>query len=391
MNDFCAMKGIRREFSVARTPQQNGVAERRNRTLIEAARTMLVDSKLPITFWAKAINTACYVQNRALVVKPYNKTPYKLFRGRTPTLSFMRPFGCHVIFLNTLDHLDKFDGKANEGYFVRYSMNSKAFRVHNIITRRVEESLHIEFLENKPIVAGAGPKWLLDIHMLTKSMNYVLVIAGINSDDFSGTKDSIGADDPKMPGLETIATYDDFEEEADFTNLESSIHVSHTLTTRTHKNHPLNSVYEEKTHKDLNTCLFACFLSQIEPTRLAKALSDPAWDKKAIGTKWVFKNKKDERGIVIKNKVRLVAHGHTQEEGIDYDEVFAPIARIEAIRLFLAYASFMGFMVYQMDVKGAFLYGRIKEEVYVCQPPGFEDSNHPDKVYIVVKALYGLH
>ncbi|GJV08610.1 putative ribonuclease H-like domain-containing protein [Tanacetum coccineum] len=112
---------------------------------------------------------------------------------------------------------------------------------------------------------------------------------------------------------------------------------------------------------------------------------------RAIGTKWVYRNKKDERGIVIRNKARLVAQGHTQEEGIDYDEVFAPVARIEAIRMFLAYASYMGFMVYQMDVKSAFLYGQIEEEVYVCQPPGFEDPDHPDKVYKVVKALYGLH
>ncbi|GKC86465.1 putative ribonuclease H-like domain-containing protein [Tanacetum coccineum] len=113
--------------------------------------------------------------------------------------------------------------------------------------------------------------------------------------------------------------------------------------------------------------------------------------KHAIGTKWVYRNKNDERGIVVRNKARLVAPGYTQEEGIDYDEVFAPVARIEAIRLLLAYASFMGFIVYQMDVKSAFLYGTIKEEVYVCQPPSFEDLQFPDKVYKVEKALYGLH
>nr|GEV24493.1 hypothetical protein [Tanacetum cinerariifolium] len=322
---------------------------------------------------AKAVNTACYVQNKALVVKPHNKTPYELFRGRTPALSFMRPFGCHVTILNTSDHLGNFDGKADE---------------------------------------GAGPEWMFDINMLTKSMNYVPIIAGINFDDFASTKDSIGAgksnmetistqdyifmplskdgsplsdsspkissdaekkhdeisdkecralnelnyafenlnteylDDLKMPGLETIATYDDSEEGADFTNLESSIHASPTPTTRTHKNHPL-----KETHEDLNTCLFARFLSQIEPIRVAKALSDSAWGKKAIGTKWVFRKKKDKRGIVIKNKAR----------------------------------------VYQMDVKSAFIYGWIEKEVYVCQPPGFEDPDHPDKVYKVVKALYGLH
>ncbi|GKA06988.1 putative ribonuclease H-like domain-containing protein [Tanacetum coccineum] len=113
--------------------------------------------------------------------------------------------------------------------------------------------------------------------------------------------------------------------------------------------------------------------------------------KRAIGTKWILKNKKDARGIVIRNKARLVAQGHRQEEGIDYDEVFAPVARIKAIRLFLAYASFIGFMVYQMDVKSAFLYGKIEEEVYVTQPKGFVDPKHPKKVYKVVKALYGLH
>ncbi|GKD52825.1 retrovirus-related pol polyprotein from transposon TNT 1-94 [Tanacetum coccineum] len=138
----------------ARTPQQNGVAERRNRILIKATKTMLVYSKLPTTFWAEAINTACYVQNRVLVVKPHNKTPYELFHGRTPTLSFMTPFRCHVTILNTIDHLGKFDGKANEGFFVGYSLNSKAFRVFNSKTRIVEENLHIRFSESTPNAVG---------------------------------------------------------------------------------------------------------------------------------------------------------------------------------------------------------------------------------------------
>ncbi|GJS74732.1 ribonuclease H-like domain-containing protein [Tanacetum coccineum] len=192
-SEFCEKKGIKKEFSIARTPQQNRVAERRNRTLIVAARTMLVDSKLPTTFWAESVNTACYVQNRVLVVKPHNKTPYELFRGRTPALSFMRPFGYHVTILNTLDYLGKFNRKSDEGFFVRYSMNSKAFRVYNIRTRKVEENLHIRFLEDKPIIAGDGPKWLFDIDVLTKSMNYVPVVAGTNSNDLVGTEESIGA------------------------------------------------------------------------------------------------------------------------------------------------------------------------------------------------------
>ncbi|GKA79415.1 putative ribonuclease H-like domain-containing protein [Tanacetum coccineum] len=389
-------KGIKREFSVA---------ERRNRTLIKAARTMSADSKLPTTFWAEAVNTVCYVQNRVIIVKPHNKTPYELFRGITPALNFMRPFRCHVTILNTLDHLGKFDGKSDDGFFVGYSLTSKAFRVYNIRTRKVEENLHIRFLENKPIVIGDGPKWLFNIDSLTKSMNYVPVVTGTNSNDFAGLEECNGAEST----LE--ATHADLfgdEIEMDMSNLTASYQVPTTPNTRIHKDHSLDHVivdiqsgvqtrgmtkktnkhgfisvvYEEKTHEDLHTCLFAYFLSQEEPKRITKALS-----KRAIGTKWIFKNKKDERGIITRNKARLVAQGYTQEEGIDYDEVFAPVARIEAIRLFLAYASFMGFMVYQMDVKSAFLNGTIEEKVYVCQPLGFEDPDYPDKVYRVVKAL----
>nr|GFA83433.1 hypothetical protein [Tanacetum cinerariifolium] len=190
MNDFRSQKGIKREFSNARTPQQNGVAERRNRTLIEAARTMLVDAKLLVTFRAEAVNTACYIQNRVLVNKSQNKTPYELFNGRTPAIGFLKPFGCHVMILNTLDNLGKFEVKRDEGYFIGYSMSSKAFRVFNKRTRRVKEKLHVEFLENKAFEKGAGLNWLFDIDSLTKSMNYVPVDAGTKSTNFLGTKDA---------------------------------------------------------------------------------------------------------------------------------------------------------------------------------------------------------
>ncbi|GKC25788.1 putative ribonuclease H-like domain-containing protein [Tanacetum coccineum] len=193
MNQFCEIKGIKREFSVARTPQQNGVAERKNRTLIEAARTMLVDSKLPTTFWAEAVNTACYVLNRVLVIKPHNKTPYELIRGRPPLIDFMKPFGCPVTILNTRDHLGKFDGKADEGYFVGYSVVSKAMRVFNKRTRIVEETLNIRFLENSPNVKGNGPDWLFDVDSLSISMNYVPVVAGNKTNGIAGTKDNIVA------------------------------------------------------------------------------------------------------------------------------------------------------------------------------------------------------
>ncbi|GKE29900.1 putative ribonuclease H-like domain-containing protein [Tanacetum coccineum] len=131
--------------------------------------------------------------------------------------------------------------------------------------------------------------------------------------------------------------------------------------------------------------------NHVEPKKQVWTLVDLPYGKRAIGTKWIYKNKKDERGIMVRNKARLIAQGYTQEEEINYDEVFAPVARIEANRLFLAYALFKDFVVYQIDVKSVFLYGKIEEEVYVCQPLGFEDLEFPNSVYKIEKALYGLH
>nr|GEW72285.1 hypothetical protein [Tanacetum cinerariifolium] len=189
-------------------------------------------------------------------------------------------------------------------------------------------------------------------------------------------------DDLDMPGLEDIIYSDDEDvvgAEADFNNLKPSILVSPILTTSIHKDHPISQIMGD--------------LSLTTQTRsMTRAVKDQGGLSQMFGNDFhTCMNKKDKRGIVIKNKARLVAQGHTQEDEFDYEEVFAPVVRIEAIQLFLAYASFMGFMVYQMDVKSAFLYGTIKEEVYVCQPSGFEDPDHLDKVYKVVKALYGLH
>ncbi|GKD60099.1 retrovirus-related pol polyprotein from transposon TNT 1-94 [Tanacetum coccineum] len=190
MNEFCGKKGIKREFSVARTPQQNGVAERKNRTLIEAARTMIADSLLPIPFWVEAVNTACYVLNKVLVTKPQHKTSYELLLGRPPSISFMRPFGCPLTILNTLDPLGKFDGKSDEGYLLGYSTISKDFRVYNKRTKRVEENMHIDFLEYQPNVAGIGPDWMFDLDFLTNTMNYIPVSVENQVNVDAGTQES---------------------------------------------------------------------------------------------------------------------------------------------------------------------------------------------------------
>ncbi|GKB77052.1 putative ribonuclease H-like domain-containing protein, partial [Tanacetum coccineum] len=465
-------------------------------TQIEAARTMLADSFLPNTFWAKLVSTACYVLNRVLVTKTQNKTPYELITGKIPIISYIRPFGCHVTILNTIDHLGKFEEKSDEGFLVGYSLNSKAFRVYNLETKRVEENLHINFLENKPNVAGKGPNWLFDLDYLTDSMNYQVVTAENKANKNCWTQKklyhSAGAaratstntintvstpistaspsnvfsaggpdlnnndqDDSQRPALKDIydnpsdgiftnASYDDEGAVTDFTNLETTVNVSHIPTSRIHSIHPTTQILGDPTsavqirskvhksfgahafvsyiqkqrrnnHKDFQQCLFACFPSQIKPKKISQALKDESWvdaiqeellqfkiqkvwimvdfpfGKRAIGTKWVYRNKKDKRGVVVRNKARLIVQGYRQEEGIDYDEVFAPVDMIEAIKIFLAFAYYMGFIVYQMDVKSAFLYGTIDEEVYVSQPPSFVDPKFPKKVYKVVKALYGLH
>ncbi|GJS98487.1 putative ribonuclease H-like domain-containing protein [Tanacetum coccineum] len=325
------------------------------------------------------------------------------FGGRNPTLSFMRPFGCPITILNTIDHLGKFNRKADEGFFVGYSANSKAFRVFNSRTRIVEENLHVQFSENSSNIAGSGPNWLFDTDSLTKSMNYKLVVTGNQSNGNASTKACEDAgkasmeisspdvgfkpsreDEKKVtkePGKEGGDSSNDQAKDDNINNTNNVNAVSSTV------NVLALEVYDDEdvgAEADMN--IFRCFGFMPVWT-----LVDLPNGKRAIGTKWVYRNNKDERGIVIKNKARLVAQGYTQEEGIDYDEVFAPVARIEAIRLFLAYAAFKDFVMYQMDVKSAFLYGEIEEEVYVCQPPGFEDPDFPDKVYKLEKALYGLH
>ncbi|GKE70937.1 putative ribonuclease H-like domain-containing protein [Tanacetum coccineum] len=397
----------------------------------------------------------------------------------------MRPLRCPIIILNIVDDLGKSDGKADEGFFIGYSINSKAFRVFNSRTMIVEENLHVQFSKNTPNIAGSGPKWLFDIDALTKSMNYKLVIERNQSNGNAGTKayddaskakmktvpgkdhillplwpadpllsqspksspddgfkpsgddekkvteepvkeggdsskedesndqekydnvnntNSVNAastnevnavgrkssiklpNDPNVLELEDIVYSDDDKDvgtEADMHNLDAFMPVSPILTTRIHKDHPIKQII-----KDLNsapqTRRMTKNLEEHEPKKAIHALKDPSWikamqeellqfklqevwtlvdlpnGKRDIGTKWVFRNKKDKRGIMIKNKARLVAQGYTQEEGIDYDEVFSPVPKIEAIRLFLAYASFKDFVVYQMDVKSGFLYGKIE-------------------------------
>nr|GEU50153.1 hypothetical protein [Tanacetum cinerariifolium] len=459
-------------------------------TLIEAARTMLADLLLPIPFWAEAVNTACYVQNRVLVTKPHNKTPYELLLGRTPNIGVMRLFGSPVTIFNTLDPLGKFDGKADEGFLVRYSVSSiqehfdvdkaregnvqqyvlfpiwssgskdpqntdddTTFEVKEpeFEVKEPESEVHIypgssaktkkhddktnkeakgkshielstgvqnlskeleDFFDNSTNEVNAASTTVPAIGQNSTNSSNTLSVAGPYNTVVSPTlrkstymDPSQYPNDPNMPALEDITYFDDEEDtgaEADFFNLETTITVSPIPTTRVHKDHHVTQIIgdlssatqtrsmtrmvkdqgglTQTNNEDFHTCMFSCFLSQEESKRVHQALKDPSWIKAM-----------QEKLLQFKMQNSTCSQGHTKEEGIDYEEVFAPVPRIEAIRLFLAYASFMGFMVYPMDVKSAFLYETIKEKVYVCQPSGFEDPDYLDKVYKVVKALYGLH
>ncbi|KAI3669642.1 hypothetical protein L6452_40952 [Arctium lappa] len=450
LNNFFENKGISHNFSSVRTPQQNGVAERRNRTIIEAARSMLSDSHLPTQFWAEAVNTACFTQNRSLIIKRFGKTAYELFVGRKPSISFLHIFGCQCFILNNRDQLGKFDPKADDGIFLGYSSISKAYRVFNKRRQTVEETIHVTFDEtrsanSKPIADNEELNaWMLSHYRETEPFfsNHQHSDPPVADDDpniIHPTAESTSwvSAEPlntllpsNLPSSENLSSESTQQLIADEPQSSLSINIqivdptselsNNAPAQRWTKDHPIDQILGDpdagiQTRRSSgNICLFVNFLSLIEPKKTDDALRDPNWvsamqeeltefsrnkvwnliprpsDKTVIGTKWVFRNKLDEHGTVTRNKARLVAQGYRQEEGIDYDETFAPVARLEAIRLFLAYAVYKDFIVYQMDVKSAFLNGKLNEEVYVEQPPGFYDPKHPNYVYKLDKALYGL-
>nr|GEV99265.1 putative ribonuclease H-like domain-containing protein [Tanacetum cinerariifolium] len=407
LNQFCGIKGIKREFSVPRTPHQNSIAERKNKTLIEADRTMLAYSLLPISFWDEAVNTAYYVQNRVLVTKPHKKTPYELLHGRPPSIGFMRPFGCSgPTWLFDIDSLtrtmnyqpvtagnqtnssacfqDKFDAeKAKEEINQQYVLFSvwssgstnpqnydgdAAFdgKEHDFDAKKPESEVILslsfsaqlrkhddktktEAKGKSPIESFTGYRDLSAISLRKNAAGPSNTTASPTHEKSSFIDASQLSNDPDMPELEDITYSDDENDvgvEADFNNLETSITVSPIPTTRIHKDHPVSQIIGDLSsttqkismirvikdqgglsqmfNDDFYTYMFACFLLQEEPKRKVWVLVDLPHGKRAIGTKWVYRNKKDERGIVVRNKTRLVAQGHTQEDGIDYEEVFAP-------------------------------------------------------------------
>ncbi|CAN1345666.1 Retrovirus-related Pol polyprotein from transposon TNT 1-94 [Linum perenne] len=411
---FCSSLGIQHFVSAPRTPQQNGVAERKNRALLDLSRTMLLDFNTSKRFWAEAVSTACYILNRTLIRKGLNKTPYELLKNKVPLIGYFHPFGCRCFVLNTKDKLGKFDARSCESIFLGYSSKSKAFRVFNKHTGKVEESIHVTF-DDKPqsgnlfsdedVVSSLPPSSLSPPSASTCPENSVLQ----NNQTSADSPVCHQTEQNDIPASDVPST--------------SILSETHQPPPHIQKRHPSTliladnqkrTVIRSKKFLDFIASEESALISILEPRNIKEALLDEHWilamqeelhqferamvwdlvapplNKTIIGTKWVFRNKTNEKGEVTRNKARLVAQGYSQEEGIDFDETFAPVARLEAIRILCAFASYMKFKLFQMDVKSAFLNGFIKEEVFVKQPPGFENPSFPHHVYKLKKALYGL-
>ncbi|GJT71678.1 retrovirus-related pol polyprotein from transposon TNT 1-94 [Tanacetum coccineum] len=349
--EFCNANGITHNFSTPHTPQSNDVVERKNGTLQEMSRTMLNEQSLPQKFWCNAVDTSTYILNRILIRAILGKTPYKLLRGRKPTLDYFRVFGSKCFILNTKDYLTKFDPKSYKGIFLGYSQNSKAYIILNKHTRKVKESLNVTFDET-PLPSKTSP----------------LV------DDDLDEEEAIKVTEKKNLKNDIV---------------DETLEIDEIVNIKESRNHPLENNVNEALTNDSWIVTMQEELNQFIANDVWELVPQPR-NMTIIGTKWVFRNKLDENGIVSRNKARLVAQGYNQQEGIDYDETYAPVARLESIRILLAYACALDFKLFQMDIKSAFLNGFINEEVYVAQPPGFIDFEKLDHVYKLKKALYGL-
>nr|GEX17149.1 retrovirus-related Pol polyprotein from transposon TNT 1-94 [Tanacetum cinerariifolium] len=474
INSVNARVGISHETSVGRSPWQNGVVKRRNRTLIEAARAMLIYDQALLFLWAEAVATACYTKNRSFIRLHHRKTPYELLHNKLLDLSFLHVFGAICYPTNDSENLGKLQPKDDIGIFIGYAPTKKAFWIYNKRTRRIVETIHVDFDEltvmaseqsssgpalnemtpatissglvpkpssSTPYVPPSRNDWdllfqpLFD-ELLTPPPSVdppaPVVIAPIADviplvqaeSTGSPSSTTVNQDAPLpsksqiTPETQSLVIPQDVEEDIhdiqvahmgndplfgvpilEVTSTQSSLTVSpHILVQLDHqipqpnskwtKDHPLDNIIDALTQ----SCWIEAMqeeLNEFERLKVWELVPRP--DKVMVITlKWIYKVNLDELGGILKNKARLVARGYRQEEGIDFEKSFAPVARLEAIRIFLAYAAHKNMVVYQMDVKTAFLNGNLREEVYVSQPDGFVDQDNPNRVYKLKKALYGL-
>nr|GEZ03935.1 hypothetical protein [Tanacetum cinerariifolium] len=379
------------------------VVERQNQTLVEAARTMLIFSRAPLFLWAEAIATACFTQNCSIIHRRFNKTPYELINGKKPDISFLHVFGALYYPKNDHEDIGKLGAKGDIGFFIGYYADSGAYRIYNRRIKKIMKTINVSFDE---LLAMAFEQRSSKPGL--QSMTFVQISSGL---DLTYASSTITTQQPSEGELDLLfeVMYDDYIGGQPLATgrilpaQEPQIREpSRPILTR------------NQLRSDGDMFMYALSMSTMEPKNVKKAMTDPAWidsmqeellqfkwldvwvlvpapdNIPPLTLKWLFKNKHDEEQTVIRNKSHLVMRGYRQEEGIDFEESFALVARMEAIRIFLAYAAHKSFRVFQMDVKTAFLHGSLKEDVYVCQPEGFIDADHPSHVDKLKKALYGL-
>ncbi|GJX56814.1 retrovirus-related pol polyprotein from transposon TNT 1-94 [Tanacetum coccineum] len=369
-------------------------------TLVEAARTMLSASKLPLSFWAEAVATACYTQNRSIIISTHGKTAYHIINDRKPSIKHLHIFGCTCYITRDGENLDKMKEKGDPCVMVGYSTQSKRYRVYNKRTRLIVDTIHIKFDEIKEMMSDHNS----------------LVPQGQKVSDYDNS-DPVPPRQNVVPSAEKTDSSQQGLEFLFSPLLEEYYNPTHGQAEENNNDQAPNASFQEDEFINPfypEMFLFVLTVSIVEPKNIKEAMADSAWieamqdelhqfdrlkvwelvdkpfGKMIIKLKWLWKNKKDEDQTVIRNKARLVAKGYAQEEGIDFEESFAPVARLEAVRIFVAHAAHNSFPIYQMDVKTAFLNGLPKEEVYVAQPEGSVNPDHPEKVYLLRKALYGL-
>nr|GEY97900.1 retrovirus-related Pol polyprotein from transposon TNT 1-94 [Tanacetum cinerariifolium] len=346
-------------MSVARTPEQNGVVERRNHTLVEAGRTMLSATKVPLFFWAKSIATTCFTQNLSLVTPRHEKTPYHVINDGKPYVRFFYIFDSLCYIVKDGENLDKMKEKGDACIFVGYSTQSIAFRVFNKRTRVILENIYVNFDELPQMASD---------HVSSDPIPQCQRMA-LEHDSLSPGP-QCQENVPHAARTVTMSNELDFLFSSMFDELlNGSTQVVSKSSVVTTADAPNQFTTRLQLESDGEMCMFAFTVSRTEPKNIKEAMADSAW---------------------IESMQEELHQFDRLNEGVDFEESFAAVARLEVVRLFIAYAAHKSFTVYQMDVKTTFLYDALKEEVYVNQPDGFVDPYHPDKVYRLKKALYGL-
>ncbi|KAG7550979.1 GAG-pre-integrase domain [Arabidopsis thaliana x Arabidopsis arenosa] len=394
--NYCKEQGIRRHLTTAYTPQQNGIAERKNRTVMNMVRSMISARKVPKFLWHEAVNWTFYVLNRCPTVAVKEITPQEAWNGIKPSVEHFRVWGSLAHVHIPVEKRGKLDDKSTTCIFLGFSEESKGYRLYNPKTSKIMTSKDVVFEETKSWSWEADQNSHSNVELTWSDDDVVWEESETEEDDNDGDSNDENVEAQPENTAEEIQTgevrtkrvtrppsylsdyvtrneEDDEEDEVNMVEINSSDpttfeEAEKSLKWREAMNEEMNSIIKNQTWE----------------------LTDLPRGAKCIGVKWIYKTKLNELGEVNKYKARLVAKGYSQEHGIDYTEVYAPVARMDTVRTLLATAARHAWDIYQLDVKSAFLHGVLLEDVYIQQPKGYVEEGNDDKVYKLHKALYGL-